>query len=350
MSPGQRRRLSAAAVQALLTAGLLVARLCLGAEPGEWGAPRSVPVLESVSQLDDAINQLRRMSWGLFSAEYTQDADSRGRTLKNDIDQWLMTSATTARLESLRSQAQNAVAAHLDGALHKALLEAATITEQEAYRAFVLNSYWFYQDNAAAHRHNLDGLEARLPSEVDARRARLGALLEAFARQLVAAETLVNADIAQQDAVTASFTAARKELFRAYNQERGKLASAVSRAERNAGRPPESRGRETPCRDAGTPTYCKPVPTFMAGLETTEKYYPASAKHLQYEGEMILEATTSATGCIEKVSVSESSGVAALDAAGISWTLEAGRMLPAEHDGKPVAASVYFRFRLTLSQ
>ena len=99
------------------------------------------------------------------------------------------------------------------------------------------------------------------------------------------------------------------------------------------GRAPASSGRATPSID-------------RSHIEMP--VFPASARRLSFEGNVLITAHVSASGCPERVQIARTNGVGSLDASALVWA-EGLRFHPAESDGKPVAADYTFAVTFKLA-
>ena len=310
--------------------------------------PQTVPTIESSQQLADAIDVLRRMSWSTYSAAPTEP-DVRGRTMRQDVDEWVMRKDVSAQLNAALAEAQKDDAQADAAALHKVLAPAAVLVQQERYRVTVIWLYWGFQTVMAAHSANLAALESRLPEDdAAARLAHITPAEQAFAAALSAAINAATQDIEQQTAAAKALEAAAAPVFAVFNDERGKLGALVSAYERAQGKPALARVRETACPDPVPPTgtdRARPGHNFP----NAETFYPAVSKRMYYEGGVVIAADVSATGCIEKAEVHTSSGVPELDAGALALALQ-GNYQPAGRDGQGVASTMLFRIQFKLAR
>ncbi|MBV8977162.1 MAG: energy transducer TonB [Alphaproteobacteria bacterium] len=77
--------------------------------------------------------------------------------------------------------------------------------------------------------------------------------------------------------------------------------------------------------------------------------YPALARHMGWEGKVVLHLSISPQGIVTAADVVRSSGYDELDQAAVSWVIAHWRYNPAIEDGSPVAsetdAAVVFNLR-----
>jgi TonB family protein len=311
--------------------------------------PSSIVAVDSVAVLDESERELTRGVWRIYQSKPPPPADFRGRMLKDDVNQWLMSEPHLARLAELREQAAAAAASQQGAAAQRALAGAALLLEQERDRLYLIWAYWAQQERVAAHAAQFAALAARLPAaDVTPRRVAIEAALKDAYSKYQAALTATDGGISQQEAARLPFENALQQLLDTYNTERGKLGVDLSTAERQAGHAAQFRVREGPCPAPVTETSADDKPTMLPASESPDSFYPSHTRAMSFEGVMLLEAEVSASGCIERVSVYESSGVQDLDQAGMDWAPIAARVRPAQRDHRPVAAELRFRMKFRL--
>ena len=92
------------------------------------------------------------------------------------------------------------------------------------------------------------------------------------------------------------------------------------------------------------------TPAAAIGSTHSTPDYPALARHMGWEGRVVLHLTISPQGIVTAAGVVQSSGYSDLDQAAVSWVMEHWRYSPATHDGSPVAsqtnAAVVFNLRI----
>jgi TonB family protein len=327
----------------------------------DWTQQQALPPLTTAQQLESRIETLRKGVWNLYQQDFTQEADVRGRTLKQDVDQWMMSPAVGARLDALHAKAQAQQGAHQDAALKKTLDEANALVQQEMYRGDLINDYWFRQTRLSEQRNVNDGLEARLPAaarvgepaEVKAAYAEAGAQ---FSAALSAPNPTVDEQKINTDKVHAAITA----IYAAYTDKRRTLGAAVGDAERANGVAPMTLTRSEPCPPPppGTPASSQPAPGNTAvtvkkariapNNHVDDLFYPPQLRRLDLEGFVAVAATISWTGCATKAEVYSPSGADAFDQSALKWALQAS-YLPAENNGQPVESVLRMgvRFQMT---
>ena len=309
--------------------------------------PQPLSTPRSAQQLDEAIDALHRLSWQLHAMAQTLP-QAGGRSLAEDVDEWLLPPAQARRLEALRLQALAQSTRSDKAALRGTLKEATPLLGQEAYKAATLGAWWTFQDILARHESNLQALEARAPQEDHAARQSRIAMLAAGMRGQLPAALAADSAVTQAAAMQ-QLNEASETLLRAYNEERGKLAHLVSGAQHARGEVAPAQPRDTPCPETAAHTSGKAVPQIASDNAAPESLYPSTSRHAYFEGDVVVDASISAAGCMEKAAVYDSSGVAELDDAAIRWAQQAV-FYPAERDHRPVDGMLRFRVRFQLSQ
>jgi TonB family protein len=327
-----------------------------------WTRPEAVERIGSAQQLQSLIDAVRKGVWTLYSQDFTQDADIRERTLKQDVDQWMMPPAVGARLDALHAKAQSQESAHQDKQLRKTLDEASDLVQQEFYRGNLINDYWYRLTRLIEQRGVYDGLEARLPAAArKGEPAQVKAAYTEAAAQLSAALSAANPTLDQQEANTDRVQAAITAIYDAYTEQRKQLGQAVGNAERANGVAPMTITRTEPCppAPANTSASAQPGPAntsvavkparFAPNNRADEVFYPPQLRRLDLEGFVLVAATISPTGCPTKAEVYSPSGAEAFDQSALKWSLQA-TYVPAERDGKPVESVMRMGVRFQMTQ
>ena len=145
-------------------------------------------------------------------------------------------------------------------------------------------------------------------------------------RWAVALTAAMSADsLSAEEVAVEELTRTTEQLFSAYNEERGELASSLSTQERAQGKAPLTQTRQTPCQEPHPQTSGSAKPKLAVNNRALEEVYPASSKHALFEGRTVIDASVSANGCAEQAAVYQSSGVEELDDAALRWPLQALR-------------------------
>ena len=290
---------------------------------------------------------MRKSVWNIYGFDYTAEPDVRGRTLKQDVDDWLLPPAVVARLEALHAQAQDS--GHKQAALAKTFAEATVLLQEEVYREGLVNNYWFYQTRLAAQRRVFADLQARLRQGAQPDPVPLTDALANAGRQLMAALSAREPTLAQQQVNSEQLRAAVAAVFPAYEEQRARLAAVVSDSERAQGVAPLALARTEPCPPPAAGTSGQPKPTFAPDTRAVELDYPPEMRRLNLQGVVVVTASIAATGCVTRAEIYTTSGVPELDQAALRWTLSA-RYLPAERDHQAVDAVMRLGVRFKFDQ
>ncbi len=313
-----------------------------------WVAQEAPEPIASSAQLQSRLELLRRQA-AITPPDYNGAPDARGRTFQQDAADWLMTAATAAELDALRTRARAQESAHQKAALGATLEQATALVQQEVYREDLLRNYWTNQARAQEQQRLLDGLQGRLPeAERTPAPPELRGALEEAGRQLTAAASAPAPTAAEQQAGTDKVRGALDAALAAYDAERARLAKVVGDSERARGIAPLALARSESCPPPASGTSGKPKPEFAPNTKPNELDYPASMRRLSIEGLVVVAVSVSASGCATRAEVYTSSGAAQLDESALRWVLGA-QFLPAEKDHKPAesVARLGVRFRLS---
>jgi TonB family protein len=318
--------------------------------------------MTSAQQLESRIDALRKGVWTLYQQEFTEAPDVRGRTLRQDVDEYLMVPATASRLQALHGKAQAEESAHQDAALKKTLNEAGVLSRVELHRGNLINEYWYRQTRLGEQQRVYDALEARLPATQ--RTGEAPALKAAYTEagtQLTAALAAVNPTLDQQNASTDKLHAALTAIYASYTAQRQELGMAVGEAERANGVAPLALTRTEPCPSLPTGAAAGAQPPPVSGAvavkparlapdnRADELFYPPQLRRLDLEGFVIVATTVSATGCATKAEVYSPSGAQAFDESALRWALQAS-YLPAQQDGRPLESVMRMGVRFKMRE
>jgi TonB family protein len=292
--------------------------------PGETAAA-------SPSQLDEwnrTLIQLRESVWQVYEATAALGKDPRGRTIADDLNEWVVAEDARVQLTTLGTEAERQYRAG-NGKQAGATLESGrSLLEEQARRLSLVNYYW--QQSVPLNR--LRDLWLRVaeqaPERAAARSRERMHLLEAALVENYAASTTWEALTRQIEA-----------LKRGYNQERVRLAGLVSEQRAAAGDAPPQRQRLRPCPEKSEAPVSSSTsadrPTQIRKDPPAEQFYPASARKYEISGKVTLHLTITSTGCMVQSQVVRSSGAPELDDAA-SALAEYTDFLPALREGRPI--------------
>ena len=333
----------------LVTCGLLGALLCL---PGNAAttAPAAVTSGKDSAQpksildeWDQAEGALRQSVWRAYVATAALGKDSRGRTLQDDLEAWVMSDETRRQLREARDRTEHELhAGNVAGARASWEAAKATLDEQSRRLAWVgsywsermtlerIRALWLYwlnqvpEETASTSRHRIDELENQLAPD--------------FA-------TSVGTQV-----LTKRIT----DLKVAYDEERRKLAAQVSARRLASGEMMAGRDRTVPCPVAagapGASSQVKPPgdhgPQLLDSLSASE-YYPADARHNLVTGDVILRVTVGVDSCARRMEIQGSSGSPELDDMAMELA-ERAKFRPAEKQGQMVEDVLKVKYHFEL--
>jgi TonB family protein len=280
--------------------------------------------------------QLRESVWRTYGPTAALDQDSRGRTIADDLNAWVMTKDVQDRLSNMRAAAQRQLRAGDDQG-GRQTLESGRAVVQEQRRVLSLLNYYWAQRIALNRQRDLwltwltlspDGVAAQSKQWIDPLEA---ALIRNFL------PTTTQAEMTKRVA----------SLKRAYDEERIKLAALISDQRVAEGKLAAARERRTAC-PAGPP---QPTSHERNGSKSTGnqpvsialdmspgRFYPEAARRNGVSGSVDLRLTIGSTGCMERAEVLRSSGAEELDQAAIDLS-EYVHYLPAKHGDQPIRAT-----------
>jgi TonB family protein len=290
----------------------------------------------SLQEWDRELIQLRESVWRAYAPTAALDRDSRGRTMADDLNAWVMTKDVQDRLSNMREAAQQQLrAGDEQGARHT--LETGRAVVQEQRRVLSVLNYYWGQRIALNRQRDMwltwltlspDGVAAQSKQWIDPLEA---ALIRNFL------PTTTQAEMTKRVA----------SLKRAYDEERIKLAARVSDQRVAEGKPVATRERRTACpasppqpighgRNGSKAAGNQPVTIAMD--MSPGRFYPEAARRSGVSGSVDLRLTIGPTGCMERAEVLRSSGAEELDQAAMDLS-EYVHYLPAKHGDQPIRAT-----------
>jgi len=282
-------------------------------------------VAEKIAEWDQAYARLKQEIWNLQRVTAMFGTDFRGRTLDDDLREFVLTQPTDKRLKEQRAR----VATQLDkGETHAAtetLVALYRSVRDELDRIEQLGTYRMRHRQIAQQRALWQQLAATVP----------GYQTPDAIRQLEqqAVERLQAGRFEETSRTTYA------ALLHAYANERTTLLNG-GRVTRNDIIYYE---RRTPCDEPKKITTGKNTPALA---NKTFPDYPAASKRANEEGTVYLRLLIGANGCALRYGIMWTSGWPALDDAALNW-LETLQFVPAGPDGKPndawVTLPVVFR-------
>jgi TonB family protein len=263
--------------------------------------------------------------------KFTRDlpllTDWRGKTMRDDMRERVLTPSAQAEIERLRSLAHSQIKSGETHAADSTVSSLADTLNGEIRTFQAIAAYW----NSGA-KNNLDRstyLEYLSRNGVEPRRAEeIKAVQQKLAEQLAAAQF--------DEATNQTYPALQKVLATAQQEENDAIAQKIG----TAGFVPfleQKRSGRCPKPVAATSGNSKPK---MGPTPSGKEYYPAPSKRLQEEGLVYVMVQVSAKGCAERAVVTTSSGYTRLDNATLDMMMDAS-YLPAEHNGQAIPATLF---------
>ncbi len=298
------------------------------ATPPAPSKPRATPA-DELDEWDRSLATLRTGIWLLHAGTAARGADPRGRTIDEDIAEWLTTPDSIVTLERARRDAGARLAAGDRAGMTAALDAGRVVRARWLSRLALLDLYWSARAALDYQSGAWGRWAARAPASARAQsRAHLQALEADLAARLVPGVT------------QGELRPALEDLGRAYNAEREKLARLVG-TNGDDGRVPSPRASRLLCHGGEAPEPTGP------SSPPAQAIYPRDAQRLGVWGEVRLALALSATGCALSSRVLSSSGAALLDAAALDW-VEYAHFEPAQMGGHPIASTTVIRLAFVL--
>jgi len=290
------------------------------------------PPESSTAPLNAKLSTLRDAIWILYAWSSATGRDDRGRTIADDLRQYVLSATTMANLRSLcpATDARRDIDCDAPGPEQHA--QAQRILSEEQERLGFIYSYWGDWWTVANHRRLWRRiLDRKGPAQLNTPKplaemvAQQEALSHTFASQMDPAKF-------DQEALKTVFEA----LIAEYNRDRVALAQAIGRTQ--TGRPLTGRDRIRPCPAQAPSTSGKPTPKLIKSVAPAT-LYPVSERRSQIEGKVTVLLDIDAAGCVRRAELQQDSGSDGLNEAALDGS-ELIEYLPAEKDGRAVASSV----------
>jgi TonB family protein len=292
--------------------------------PGETAAASPSPLEE----WNRSLIRLRESVWEVYEATAALGKDARGRTIADDLNEWVVTEDARVQLTSFGTEAERQYRAGNGNQAGATLESGRALIEEHERRLSLVNHYW--QQTVPLNRHRDLWLRVvdQAPEDLAARSRERMHLLEAALVENYSASTTWEALTGQIEALKGG-----------YNQERVKLAVLVGEQRVAAGDTPPPRERFRPCPEKSEARVSSSAsadrPTQILKDPPAEQFYPASARKYEISGKVTLHLTITATGCMVQSQVIRSSGAPELDDAAIALA-EYTEFLPALRAGRPI--------------
>lgn len=284
----------------------------------------------TVAIWDETIENVRGTAAGMQIPHEGELKDARGRTRRDDVQELILRESVAKHLASLREEAR--AKASDPAALQRVLDAARPIVELEVFKLMLTTSYWLALETLDHHEKLLSPWLARA-SAVDR---------DAVVTRVTSSrEKLLTL---RDQALEQTSTATRLQVFGQLNAEKDSTADFLN--ERRAallaqqgGKLEKFRERTAPCPAPVAPLPGKNAASFSQDLPKVQTFYPHAMRRMQVEGNVVLRAQISETGCMKRVDVVETSGVNSLDDAAMQW-MERASFHPASKNGQAVAGTI----------
>ncbi len=313
------------------------------ASPAPAAAPRSdrKVKLTTLEEWDAQIDLLLRVSQQVYAGSSSEDLG--GHDLQYYWQQYVLSSETKDKLETLRDKAQKQSVAKDTAGLQHTLDEASAILSAEHTKGYVIVMFLTAQAPVNYHQYQLGPWLARA---TDADRQgindRVTATYASLSKELQDAIKQPDAD--NLPATSQRFMKLIAEPIAFFNSERARLVKAQADLPNPVAVSARTRG-DKPCPAPVAPVKGRDKPSLGADFPSSEAFYPATPKQNDVEGAVTLRATVSETGCVQKAEIAGTSGVAQLDESALDLAM-AGSYVPAAGPGdKPTAGTVLFRVK-----
>jgi TonB family protein len=279
---------------------------------------------------------LRESTWQTYSLTAALGRDPRGRRAADDLNEWVMTDDVIGQLKKIRAEAERDYRSGDQKAMNEVLESGEAILQVQRARLLLVSYYWAQKVLLDRHRDLWTASLNRAPEPIVARSRDRMQQLEAALTQDLSPTLPWN-----------TLTDRIESLRRAYNEERIKLAAAVSAALAAAGGELVGRNRITPCVEAapdekpphGAAHSNADRPARAASNPSPDQFYPEGARRFEITGKVTLLLTIAANGCMKRAQILRSSGAPELDEAAIELS-EQATYFAAERGGQPIESSV----------
>jgi protein TonB len=301
-----------------LLAVLSFAAQAQGAHPLQ--APSSPP---APAPADNGLDGLRQDIWTLYSASSIVGTDGRGRTISDDLRDFVLTPNTLDHLATLRTSSAGTLGYGADPA---AAGDAAEVLRNERAHLNFISTYWMDTVRFRHHEALLRALVDRLPAE-----STRGSM------QVIRAATDARTACMQPPFDAGQLSDADNALTEAYNRERQALSRLLGAQQQRDAAPRRLRIRQRDCPAPATKTSGRSAP-IQTPWNLSDDAYPRSARRDGVRGRVVLQIAVDAGGCVTRSEIVTTSGAPELDDAAQD-AIELVRFLPAEKGGHAVAST-----------
>jgi TonB family protein len=303
-------------------AALLLLVACAPKDP-------SPEVAERLAHIDEQYRTAWRAAHELGEKAQPGYTDMRGRTIADDLEQWVFNAQTEAKIHALISRAGKA-----DGDDGRVYLDQADeLIRAQSALARQIDEYWTASKPVPYWRRYWRAFF----EENDV-------FVESPDTRLIEAEKPVLAALERGDFSGASFqlpalaSAYRASLTDASGRVMVLRKAKILHFER----------RGAPCVPGAPPAY-RTQPAKVLHGDDVDSIYPPGAKRRGEEGSVVLQVQVLRNGCATSAAVLLRSGMPELDAAALKW-YETAQFAPAAKDGVPYPSDLRFKVKFVMKQ
>lgn len=302
--------------------------------------------ITSVQEWDSIVESLRRGAWTARSLSDVFGKDTRGRTLDDDWNEFVVAREVLTQLDGLREKAAAQMATSDSAGLQETFNDASSLLATQVHAAAIVMTYWPAEVAVGYHRSILDPWLDLAPGE---QKKEVGDHIAATMQSLVKTleDGLTEADFERRIGLVNALATQRRTANEYYNQQRRALMEKLAKL-------PDapqlrSRKRQSACPPAVMPLAGQAIPSLAKDNVSPSENYPPNARVADVEASVVLQVSISETGCMEFAQIIETSGVEDLDEGALLWA-ERAKFVPAEKDNKPAAGTMPFRFSYQITE
>ena len=305
--------------------GLVLLALLLSACTRE--PPRDPAVQASVDAFQVRRAKLQQQTQALIASQPGTERDFRGRTLREDLEQWVESPESRASIDALVEHALDSrYPADAEQYLKQADGELAATSGNskaimEYWKGHLPAPYWRRYWQAL---YEANGVKAEPPDP----------MLTGIENRM--SESLNKGDFAgagrKADELLAVFDAARERVVNQFAKELRDTA--------------KFQARKTACAGVAARGGWNDRAKIVRG-GSIDDFYPKQAIDSGEAGAVVLRARIDRTGCAKTVAVVAHSGVPSLDAAALAW-FETAQFSPATSGGQPIDSDLVWKVRFVL--
>lgn len=256
------------------------------------------------------------------------EQDFRGRTIHDDLEQWVLPVESRSKVEELRARA---LEAEYLGDAQQLLQTAANQMEEQTRRGKEVWRYWNSELPAPYWRRYWHQVYAANGMPEEPPDSMLVSIEQRITRLLEAGEFKQAATVTDE---------LNDLLGESLNLASGRINSALTTT-------PAYAPRKTPC-PPGSVAPNGDRARIVRG-ESIEAFYPTDAMNRGEQGSVVLSAQIDPNGCGRSVAIRVHSGVESLDTAALQW-FETAVFSPAAVDGRPITGKLSWKIRFVLRE